>query len=148
LPHKAPKYKKLNYRPDIDNVSDAHEVYLEQPIQSYYMHYLTRRIVDENVDHKIPTTNSYVSEVSRIFHLSKVSVLLENSDPSNSLMYMIEGSADRDFWVELVAETDLLANKTKKEDLTDEPCGWIRVSWKSKVADTPALISVIVCGKT
>jgi len=135
LPHKAPKYKKLNYRPDIDNVSDAHEVYLEQPIQSYYMHYLTRRIVDENVDHKIPTTK-------------KVSVLLENSDPSNSLMYMIEGSADRDFWVELVAETDLLANKTKKEDLTDEPCGWIRVSWKSKVADTPALISVIVCGKT
>lgn len=148
MPHKAPKYRKLNYRPDIENVSDAHETYLEHSIKTYFTHYLTRRIVDEKVDHTIPTKNSYVSEVTRIFHLSKVAVLLENSDVSNSLTYKIDGSADRSFWVELVAETDLLANKTKKEDLTNESCGWIRVSWKSKVADNPALISVIVCGKT
>ena len=148
MPHKAPKYRKLNYLPDIDNKNDAHETYLEHPIKSYFIHYLTRRIVGKNIDHKIPTKNNFKSEVSRIFHLTKVAVLLENSDPSNSLTYKIEGSANRSFWVELVAEKDLLANKTNKEDLTNESCGWIRVSWKSKVVDNPALISVIVCGKT
>jgi hypothetical protein len=138
LPHKAPKFRKYNYLPDIDVKYDAHERYLESPIKSYYTHILAR---------KVETKNTYVNRVTRIFHLSKALVLLKNEHDSNALSFKIDGSANREFWVPIKTETDLTADATYDEEIT-KPYGWIRVSWKSKVADTPALISCVVCAKS
>lgn len=138
MPHKAPKFRKFNYLPDIDNKHDAHEHYLEKTIKSYFSHVLAR---------KVETKNSYVSQVTRIFHLSKALVLLKNDHDLNALQYVIEGSANRDFWIPIKAETDLTAGSIYEEEIS-KPYGWVRVSWKSKVADSPALISCVVCAKS
>jgi hypothetical protein len=138
LPHKAPKFRRLNYLPDIDDKYDAHEHYLETSIKSYFSHILAR---------KVETKNNYISQVSRIFHLSKALVLLKNDHDTNTLSFTIEGSANRDFWIPIKTETDLSAGSTYEEEIS-KPYGWVRVSWKSKVADTPALISCVVCAKS
>ena len=138
MPHKSPKFFKLNYLPDIECKHDAHEHYLHDRIQSYFSHILAR---------KVETKNSYVSQVTRIFHLSKALVLLKNDHDTNTFSFTIEGSANRDFWIPIKTETDVTAGSTYEEEII-KPYGWIMVSWKSKLADTPALVSCVVCAKS